>query len=93
MPVLFVIPGPLRGFTEGRSEVRLEQSPEDVADALAGLWALAPALRDRILDEQGQIRQHVNVFVGAESIRFTGGLATPLTDGTEIMIVPAVSGG
>jgi molybdopterin converting factor small subunit len=93
MSVLFLIPGPLRGFAGGCSEVRLDESPGDVGHALAGLWALAPALRDRILDEQGQIRQHVNLFVGTESIRFTGGLATPVTDGTAIMIVPAVSGG
>ena len=93
MSVLFLIPGPLRGFTDGRSEVRLDQSPVDVGQALAGLWSLAPALRDRILDEQGQIRQHVNLFVGSESIRFTGGLSTAVTDGAEIMIVPAVSGG
>lgn len=48
---------------------------------------------DRVLTEQGEVRPHVNVFVGEESIRYTGGLATPLTDGAEIAIVPAVSGG
>ncbi len=50
-------------------------------------------VRDRVVTEQGQVRPHVNVFVGDESIRFTGGLSTPLSDGAEISIVPAVSGG
>ena len=45
------------------------------------------------MTEQGEVRQHVNVFVGVESIRFTGGLDTPLEDGCELSIVPAVSGG
>ena len=93
MSLRFYIPGPLRVFTGGRAEVALNQAPGDVGSALKILWNLHPALQDRILDEQGQVRQHVNVFVGSESIRYTGGLATPLRDGLEIMIVPAVSGG
>ena len=48
---------------------------------------------DRILTEQGDVREHVNVFVGEESIRFASGLATPVADGDTIMIVAAVSGG
>src|SRR5262249_25486117 len=64
-----------------------------VGDALAALWALHPGVRDRVVTEQGEVRPHVNVFVGVESIRFTGGLETPLRDGAEISIVPAVSGG
>ena len=54
---------------------------------------LYPGVRDRVVTEQGQVRPHVNLFVGAESIRFTGGLATPLADGAVMSIVPAVSGG
>jgi molybdopterin converting factor small subunit len=50
-------------------------------------------VRDRILTEQGEVRPHVNVFVGDQSIRDTGGLATPVPDGAEIAIIPAVSGG
>ncbi len=48
---------------------------------------------DRVVDERGEMRPHVNVFVGVEAIRWTGGLATALPDGAEISIVPAVSGG
>ena len=64
------------------------------ADALArGGRASGPALTDRVLTEQGELRRHVNVFVGEESIRFLDGLATRVDDGATIMIVPAVSGG
>jgi len=49
-----------------------------VRDALGELWRLYPGLRDRIVDEQGEVRQHVNIFVGGDAIRFTDGLATPV---------------
>jgi molybdopterin synthase sulfur carrier subunit len=91
--VVFYIPGYVREFTGGRSRIILETSPATVAEALASLWALHPGVRDRVVTEQGEVRPHVNVFVGSESIRFTGGLATPIADGAEISIVPAVSGG
>src|SRR5947208_1131227 len=52
-----------------------------------------PGVRDRVLTEQGDVRPHVNVFVGTESSRWSGGLATPVPDGAEISILPAVSGG
>jgi sulfur-carrier protein len=48
---------------------------------------------DRVMTEQGTVREHVNIFVGEESIRFATGLKTPLSDGDTIMIVAAVSGG
>ena len=64
-----------------------------VSDALKILYSLYPGVRDRIAAEQGQIRQHINIFVGNENIRFTGGLATRIPEGAAISIVPAVSGG
>ena len=87
------IPGYLRQFTGGRARVALETRPATAGEALEALWTLHPGVRDRVVTEQGEVRPHVNVFVGSESIRFTGGLATPLADGGEISIVPAVSGG
>ena len=90
---VFHIPGYLRTFTDGLSRVHLDRTPPTVGEALAALWAVYPGVRDRVVDEQGDVRQHVNVFVGDESIRFTGGLATAVGDGSEIWIVPAVSGG
>ena len=93
MPVTFHIPGALRDFTGGRSKVEIEHSPATLADALSALWTLYPGVRDRITTEQGQLRQHINVFIGDENVRFTGGLASPVSAGSEISIVPAVSGG
>ena len=93
MSVTFHIPGPLRSFADGRSQVELEASGATLSDALQALWAACPGIRDRVVTEQGQIRQHINVFVGKEDVRYTGGLATPIPPGAEISIVPAVSGG
>jgi molybdopterin synthase sulfur carrier subunit len=83
----------LREFTGGLAKVSLELSPSVLDEALKALWARHPGIRDRMTTEQGEIRQHINVFVGSEDIRYTGGLATPTMDGCEISIVPAVSGG
>ncbi len=93
MAVVFHIPGYLREFTEGQARVRLDASPGTVRAALVALWSLHPGVRDRVVTEQNEVRPHVNVFVGDESIRFTGGLDTTVPEGSEISIVPAVSGG
>lgn len=93
MKLRFVIPGPLRDYSGGASEVDVEGSGANVGAALALLWRQHPALRDRIVTEQNDVRPHVNVFVDGESIRFTGGLRTPVRDGAEVVILPAVSGG
>jgi PPOX class probable F420-dependent enzyme len=91
--ITFHIPGPLRSFSEGRSEVELKASAGTVSEALQALWAACPGMRDRVVTEQGQLREHINIFVGKENIRYTGGLATPVSAGSEISIVPAISGG
>ena len=93
MAITIHIPGALREFTGGKSTVAIDGAPANVGDALAELCALYPGVRDRIFTEQGQIRQHINVFIGSEHIRYTGGLTAPLSDVAVISIVPAVSGG
>jgi len=93
MAIIFYIPGALRSFTGGRSRVDLETSATTLFDALQALSAACPGIRDRVLTEQGLIREQVNVFVGTEDVRYTGGLATPIIPGSEISIVPAISGG
>lgn len=93
MPVTFHIPGALREFTAGRSTVEIADSAATLAEALSALWTLYPGVRDRIATEQGQVREHINIFVGDENVRYTGGLATKITAGSQISIVPAVSGG
>ena len=93
MKVTIYIPAALREFTNGRSTVALEASGATVAEALSALWNTYPAVRDRVLNEQDQVRQHINIFVGNENIRYTGGLTTRVPDNSQISIVPAVSGG
>jgi molybdopterin synthase sulfur carrier subunit len=93
MPVTFLIPMPLRPFANGKSHIVLEEAPFILADALEALWKQCPGMRHRVVTEQAQIREHVNVFVGKEDVRHTGGLHTPIRDGEEISIIPAISGG
>jgi molybdopterin converting factor small subunit len=92
------IPAVLAPLAGGRTQVDVAVPGPDegvvpLAQILHALWAVHPRVRDRVLTEQGALRPHVNVFVGPESIRFSGGLATPVADGAEVSILPAVSGG
>jgi len=91
--VSYYIPAFLRAFAKDQSRVELEVQASTVAEALSALWHRYPGLKDRLVTELGEVRPHVNVFVGTESIRYTGGLSTPVPAGAEISIVPAVSGG
>jgi sulfur-carrier protein len=93
VPVIFHIPAALREFTEGRSIVEINSSPHNLSEALSALWVLYPGIRDRMATEQGQIREHINIFIGPEHFRYTGGLMSPVAAGCEISIIPAVSGG
>ena len=93
MTVHFWIPGPLRSLTGGRDQVDVDTGAGTLREALEKLFTTYPAIRDRILTEQGEIREHVNVFLGSTEARASGGLATPLADGIEISIIPAISGG
>jgi molybdopterin converting factor small subunit len=93
MQVTVRIPTYLAAFADGRDTIVVHGAPATTSGVLHMLWGLHPGLRDRIVDEQGEVRQHINIFVGDECIRFAQGLATPVADGAEILIVPAVSGG
>ena len=88
MAVTFLIPSPLRPFAAGKSRIVIEPSSTTLAGALEALWKLYPGIRDRVVTEQAQIREHINVFVGNENVRHTGGLQTPILDGAEITILP-----
>ena len=66
---------------------------QTVNDALSLLWRECPAVRDRVITERGEVRQHINIFVDGENIRDCGGLAAHTREGAEIVILPAVSGG
>ena len=93
MALVFVVPGPLKEFTGNHSEVHVAGGAGTVGEALASLWAQCPGARDRVMTERGEVRPHINIFVDGENIRYAGGLAAPVRDGAEIIIVPAVSGG
>jgi len=72
MMVSFYLTPALRGFADGRERIEIGGSPATLGDALEALWALCPGLRHRVATEQGEIREHVNVFVGQENVRYTG---------------------
>jgi molybdopterin synthase sulfur carrier subunit len=91
MSVSVRIPTTLRTLTAGRSEVSLEGS--NVRDVLTGLDQAHPGFADRLLDDDGNLRRFVNVFVADDDIRFLEGLDTPVPDGSEVSIIPAVAGG
>jgi sulfur-carrier protein len=91
MSVSVRIPTTLRTLTAGKSEVSLEGT--SVRDVLAGLDQAHPGFADRLLDDDGNLRRFVNVFVADDDIRFLEGLDTPVPDGSEVSIIPAVAGG
>jgi molybdopterin converting factor small subunit/predicted ester cyclase len=80
-------------MTRGQGHVEVDIAGGTLRDALAALFVVYPGIQDRILTERCELRQHVNVFVGEREARTMAGLATPLPDGVEISIIPAISGG
>jgi molybdopterin converting factor small subunit len=91
--VTVVIPGPLLDVSRGKSRVEVEPEGSTVGGAFEALRRTLPGVYDRFMTEQRELRPHVNVFVGAEDTRWTGGLSTPVEDGSEVYVLPAVSGG
>jgi MoaD family protein len=90
MSVSVKIPAQLRPMTGGESAIATDGST--VGEALESVFKLHDGLRERIT-EDGELRRFVNVYVAGEDIRFSDGLATPLSDGDEVTILPAVAGG
>lgn len=91
MSVQVRIPTILRTYTNGAKEVSADGAT--LADVLDSLEANYPGIRARVLDDDGQLRRFVNVYVGEEDVRFADGLKTPTPDGTSVSIIPAVAGG
>ena len=90
MAVTIKIPTQLRTLTANEAETEVEGS--SVGEALEALYERYGGLRERIT-EDGELRRFVNVYVGGEDIRFGRGLDTPVGDGDEVTILPAVAGG
>jgi sulfur-carrier protein len=90
MPVTVKIPTQLRAVTGGEGEIEAEGST--VGEALDAVFEQHEGLRERITQD-GDLRRFVNVYVSGEDIRFQDGLETPINDGEEVTILPAVAGG
>ena len=91
MSITVRIPTPLRRITNGERVVTVSGS--DLGQALADLDRRFPGIRAKILDDRGEVLQFVNIFVNEQDVRFLAGLQTPLEDGAEVSIVPAMAGG
>ena len=91
MPVKVRIPTPLRKLTHDEEVV--ETAAESVSEAIADLETRYPGIKERIVDEAGEVRRFVNVYVNEEDIRFLDNASTALKDGDEISIIPAIAGG
>ena len=91
MSVNVRIPTPLRRMTGGADQVNVAGS--NISEVIASLDSEYPGIKQRLCDEQGDIRSFVNVYVNGEDVRFLSGLDTATSDGDEISIVPAVAGG
>lgn len=92
MSVTVHLSGHLKPFSGGKVEVYLPGEFATVGNALDSLWREHPALRDRVLTDTGNIRQHVNIFIGSDDVKRLKGLQTKLTS-NELHIFNAVSGG
>ena len=91
MAVKVRIPSPLRGLTKDQDLVPGVEGT--LGACIDGLEASFPGIKDRICDDQGEIRRFVNVYINGEDVRFMDGLASALKEGDEVSIVPAVAGG
>ena len=91
MTVTVRVPTILRTYTGGVSEVAARGTT--LAETIDDLEANYPGVRSRILDDTGELRRFVNVYVGNEDVRFLEGLRTPTGDGAQVSIIPAVAGG
>ncbi len=91
MAIQVRIPTPLRGLTEEKEVVEVDGGT--VAELIENLQAKYPGLKERICDDNGELRRFVNVYLNDEDIRFKDGKDTAVKDGDEISIVPAIAGG
>jgi molybdopterin converting factor small subunit len=91
MSVSVRVPTILRTYTKGESQVSAEGAT--LAQVLDSLDQTYPGIKGRIVDEQGELRRFVNVYVGTEDVRFAEGLGTTTAEGAQVSVIPAVAGG
>ena len=91
MSIVVRIPTPLRGLTGDQDVVDGEGA--SLSELVADLEGRYPGIAERVVDEGGEMRRFVNIFVNGEDVRFLDGMATAIAEGDEVSIVPAVAGG
>jgi sulfur-carrier protein len=91
MPTQVRIPTPLRKLTN--NEELVEVNAPTIGAAILELQSRYPGIRERLLDDSGAVRRFVNVYLNEEDIRFLQNQETPIKDGDEISIIPAIAGG
>ena len=91
MPIRVRVPTPLRRFTGGVDEV--PASGESVRDIIQDLERRHPGIGERLLDDKGELRRFVNVYLNGDDIRFLNQVSSKVKDGDDISIVPAIAGG
>jgi sulfur-carrier protein len=93
MAITIALPSALQPYAGGSLEVMLDGRCGTVGDALGALAGRHGGVVDRVIDERGELRKHVNVFVDGDNVRWLDGLKTAVEEDSTIVIVPAVSGG
>ena len=91
MAIRVRIPGPLRQFCGGRSQIEIQA--ENVAQVLEALEQQFPGIRARLCEDNGELRRFINIYVNDEDIRFLNHLDTALKPGDQVSIIPAIAGG
>lgn len=91
MGVSVRIPTPLRKLTEGKSEV--EASGASVAEIIDNLENSYPGLKEKLCEENGNVRKFLNIYLNDEDIRFMDSLATEVREGDTLALIPAIAGG
>ena len=91
MSVTVRIPTPLRRITNGESKVEMESS--NLGELIEKLDSSYPGFKDRLMDDNGELRYFINIYINGEDVRSLGGLGASISPGAEISIVPAVAGG
>ena len=91
MASTLLIPTALRAFTDGQGKVTLEG--HTVGQLVAALAERFPDIQQHLYDDTGELRSFINLYVGENNITTTGGLETPIGEGAEVLLVPAIAGG
>lgn len=91
MSIKVRVPAPLQKLTKDQPEVSV--SGTNVRELIEELEREYPGIKDRICDETGKIRRFINIYVNEEDVRFLQRDETPLKDGDEVSIIPAIAGG